>query len=181
MPLVLAALTACAGCVERLITVTSQPSGSLVYLNDEEVGRTPVTVPFTFYGVYDVRVEHEPVWVSVEEAAGLLWLSQDQVRQRVADGRLDGRVEAGRDEVRIYYRPLWAKQEADAPWWEAPGPDLFAEAVPHNRVELHWQFRLEPIGDVSSEKLIDRARQLRSLLRETAPVIEEPAEEECGF
>ncbi len=47
---------AAVGCVERTITITSQPSGALVYLNDEEVGRTPTTVRFTWYGVYDVRL-----------------------------------------------------------------------------------------------------------------------------
>jgi len=45
------------GCVQRTINVTSQPEGALVYLNDEEVGRTPLRVPFTFYGEYDVRLE----------------------------------------------------------------------------------------------------------------------------
>ncbi len=43
------------GCVERTVTITSEPDNALVYLNDEEIGRTPVTVSFTFYGVYDVR------------------------------------------------------------------------------------------------------------------------------
>jgi len=43
-----------AGCVERLITVRSQPVGALVWLNGEEVGRTPVTAPFTWYGRYEV-------------------------------------------------------------------------------------------------------------------------------
>ncbi len=47
------------GCIRRTITIHSQPSGALVYLNDEEVGRTPTTVPFTFYGVYDVRLVKE--------------------------------------------------------------------------------------------------------------------------
>ena len=47
------------GCIQRMVTITSDPSGALVYLNDEEAGRTPVTVPFTFYGVYDVRLEHD--------------------------------------------------------------------------------------------------------------------------
>ncbi len=44
------------GCVERKITIGSEPSGALVYLNDIEVGRTPVTVPFTWYGDYDIRM-----------------------------------------------------------------------------------------------------------------------------
>ena len=47
------------GCVERTISITSEPSGALVHLNDQEVGRTPLTVPFLFYGVYSVRLEAE--------------------------------------------------------------------------------------------------------------------------
>lgn len=48
-----------AGCVERTISITSDPSGALVRLNDQEVGRTPVTVPFKFYGTYDVRLSKD--------------------------------------------------------------------------------------------------------------------------
>ncbi len=44
------------GCVRRTLTVSTSPSGALVYLNDEEVGRSPVTVPFTWYGDYDIIV-----------------------------------------------------------------------------------------------------------------------------
>lgn len=43
-------------CVRRTLTITSEPPGALVYLNDQEVGRTPVTRDFTFYGNYDVQV-----------------------------------------------------------------------------------------------------------------------------
>lgn len=59
MMLLTAALVPLAGCVERTISITSEPSGALVFLNNEEVGRTPLRVPFTFYGVYDVRLEQE--------------------------------------------------------------------------------------------------------------------------
>ncbi len=31
----------------------------MAYLNDEEVGRTPATVQFTWYGKYDVRLEKD--------------------------------------------------------------------------------------------------------------------------
>ncbi len=109
------------GCVERTITITSTPSGALVHLNDEEVGRTPVTVPFTFYGVYDVRLE--------------------------AEG----------------HQPLWTKQEAKAPLWETPGPDLVAEAIPGAKVSLPWHFELQPVGQVNEDQLIDRAKQMRAL------------------
>jgi len=116
------------GCVQRTIHVTSEPSGALVHLNDQEVGRTPVSVPFTFYGVYDVRVE--------------------------AQG----------------HAPLWAEREAAAPWWEFPGPDLVAEAIPGARSDVRWHFELEPYDPQSTDPdaLIDRARQLRATANEPA-------------
>ena len=51
-------------CVDRRITVTSDPPGARVWLNDTEIGRTPVQTGFKFYGVYDVRLEldgYEPI------------------------------------------------------------------------------------------------------------------------
>jgi hypothetical protein len=49
-----AGVLALAGCVQRTLTITTRPSGALVMLNDQEVGRTPVTVNFEWYGDYDV-------------------------------------------------------------------------------------------------------------------------------
>lgn len=43
------------GCVRRTARFTTEPAGARLYLNDEDVGRTPVTVAFTWYGDYDVR------------------------------------------------------------------------------------------------------------------------------
>ena len=58
--LALLAAGACAiGCVERKLTVSTRPEGSLAYLNAQEVGRTPVTRNFTWYGDYDVRLRQE--------------------------------------------------------------------------------------------------------------------------
>jgi hypothetical protein len=48
-----------AGCVERTISISSEPPGALVWLNDREVGRTPLQVGFTYYGTYDLRLERE--------------------------------------------------------------------------------------------------------------------------
>jgi hypothetical protein len=47
------------GCLKRTIAVTTEPPGALVWLNDVEIGRTPVETDFTYYGVYDVRVRRE--------------------------------------------------------------------------------------------------------------------------
>ena len=54
-----AAGMALGGCVERRVTIGSEPSGALLMLNDQEVGRTPVTVPITWDGDYDVRLRYE--------------------------------------------------------------------------------------------------------------------------
>jgi hypothetical protein len=47
------------GCLERQMTITSEPSGAMVWLNDVEVGRTPCETAFTYFGDYDVRVRLE--------------------------------------------------------------------------------------------------------------------------
>jgi len=47
------------GCVERQLTINTEPSGALVLLNDEEIGVSPVTVSFNWYGDYCVRISKE--------------------------------------------------------------------------------------------------------------------------
>ena len=46
-----------AGCVERKLTIVTEPSAAVVWLNDEEIGVTPVTVNFNWYGDYNIRIE----------------------------------------------------------------------------------------------------------------------------
>jgi hypothetical protein len=47
------------GCVERRLTINTEPQGAVVVLNDEEIGTSPVTVSFEWYGDYDVRISKE--------------------------------------------------------------------------------------------------------------------------
>ena len=56
---VVLALTPLGGCVERVMTVKSDPPGALVYLNDQEVGRTPMEKEFLWYGTYDLQLRKE--------------------------------------------------------------------------------------------------------------------------
>ena len=44
------------GCVERKLTITTQPEGAFVELNDEPIGQTPVTVSLNWYGDYNIRI-----------------------------------------------------------------------------------------------------------------------------
>lgn len=119
-------LTGSLGCVERRLMITSEPAGALVYLNDQEVGRTPLDVPFTWYGTYDVRLEREG------------------------------------------YQTLQTEQIAKRPWWETPGPDLFAEALPDKRVEIAWHLKMRqarPASETDPQRVLDFATQLRELNR----------------
>ena len=47
------------GCVERQLTINTVPSGALVELNDEQIGLSPVTVNFNWYGDYNVTIRKE--------------------------------------------------------------------------------------------------------------------------
>ena len=48
-----------AGCVNRKLTINTAPQGAVVVLNDEEIGVSPVTVAFSWYGDYKIRIEKE--------------------------------------------------------------------------------------------------------------------------
>ncbi len=48
---------ALSGCVERLVTVRSEPPQADVYVDDNYVGRTPCEVPYTWYGTRSLAVE----------------------------------------------------------------------------------------------------------------------------
>ncbi|MCU0689145.1 MAG: PEGA domain-containing protein [Phycisphaerales bacterium] len=73
-------LAACAatlvatGCSRRTIEVTSEPSGALVWINDQQVGRTPLEADFKYFGTYDVRVVldgYEPITAGMKAEAPL--------------------------------------------------------------------------------------------------------------
>jgi hypothetical protein len=44
------------GCVERRLTIRSNPPGALVYVDDYEVGITPVSTSFIYYGTRKIRL-----------------------------------------------------------------------------------------------------------------------------
>lgn len=44
------------GCVQRRMTVRTNPPGALLYVDDYEIGTTPISLPFTYYGTRKVRL-----------------------------------------------------------------------------------------------------------------------------
>lgn len=51
---VLLAVGASSGCVERRMRIRTDPAGALIFVNDEEIGLSPVTFAFLWYGDYDI-------------------------------------------------------------------------------------------------------------------------------
>jgi hypothetical protein len=50
-------LCACqSGCVQRRMTVRTNPPGALLYVDDYEIGTTPVSTSFTYYGTRNIRL-----------------------------------------------------------------------------------------------------------------------------
>ncbi len=47
------------GCVRRTLTIATDPQGATVTLNDEQIGTSPVSRDFTWYGDYDVVMRKE--------------------------------------------------------------------------------------------------------------------------
>jgi len=84
------ALAGCYGQVQRTLTIDSEPQGARCWLNDNEVGRTPVTVPFTWYGTYRVRLEHpgyEPLIAEADvDAPTFQWIGPDLLYETVVPG-----------------------------------------------------------------------------------------------
>lgn len=45
-----------AGCVERRLLIRSNPPGAMVYVDDYQVGATPIGTSFTYYGTRKIRL-----------------------------------------------------------------------------------------------------------------------------
>jgi hypothetical protein len=57
--ILVAAIFAFSGCVTRSITVKTNPSNALVYIDNKLIGESPVTMPFTFYGTRKIMIERK--------------------------------------------------------------------------------------------------------------------------
>lgn len=58
-----------AGCVERQLVIYTEPTDALVIVDATEVGRSPATMPFTFYGTRKVTLQKDGYETAVHFAA----------------------------------------------------------------------------------------------------------------
>ena len=54
--LMTACITLAGGCVKRTLQITSDPVGALVWVNDREIGRTPLELEFVYYGTRRIKL-----------------------------------------------------------------------------------------------------------------------------
>ena len=50
-------LCCCAsGCVQRRLTIRSNPPGAMVLVDNQQIGNTPISTPFTYYGTRQIKL-----------------------------------------------------------------------------------------------------------------------------
>ena len=91
---------ACAGesgCVQRRLTIRSNPPGALVYVDDYQLGTTPVSTDFVYYGTRKIRLVksgHEtltvlqPIPTPWYEYPGLDFISENLIPGEIRDERV---------------------------------------------------------------------------------------------
>jgi len=136
----LASLCAVSGCVERKITIGSSPQGAIVTLNDEEVGRTPVTVPFLWYGDYDVILRLEKNVGTPEKP-----------------------------DIRHYYLHSHHRTDTPIYEW-IPLDLFAELLPVHFKDEQYWAFDVPEVPNPPEQDLIQRAREAKASLDEPEPL-----------
>jgi hypothetical protein len=124
-------MLALGGCLERTIHVTSDPPGALVYLNDVEIGRTPVETSFLYFGTYDVRLRldgYEPIVTSKRAKAPIYEMPGPDLLASAWPGRISTDIR-------------WHFDLTPAP----TGPEAEADLLDRAR-SLRQQLGVEPAG-----------------------------------
>jgi hypothetical protein len=86
-----------AGCVQRRLTIRSNPPGALVYVDDYPIGTTPVSTDFIYYGTRKVRLSKsgyetltvmQPLPTPWYEFPGVDFVSENLVPGEIRDERV---------------------------------------------------------------------------------------------
>lgn len=90
------ALAAAAGCVQRRLTIRSNPPGALVYVDNYEIGTTPVSTDFIYYGTREIRLVKDgfvtetrqaPIWAPWYQWFPLDFFAENVVPYEIRDER----------------------------------------------------------------------------------------------
>lgn len=147
------ALAASVGCVERRMTVRSVPANALVELDGQEVGFTPCSVPFNYYGTrqvrlikdgYETRTINQTVASPWYEWCGIDFVSEVLIPWRIRDHRnyvynLDPVMMVPNDE--LLQRAAEVRDQG-----QHPSPEVLKRAgvAPNQGAEIEEAVPLEP-------------------------------------
>ena len=96
LSLAVAAVVLNVGCVERRMTIRSVPANALVVLDGQEIGFTPCSIPFDYYGTrqvklvkdgYETRTINQTIATPWYEYIGLDFVSEVLIPWRIRDDR----------------------------------------------------------------------------------------------
>jgi len=96
LALVVALSPALAGCVQRRLSIRSNPPGALVYVDDYEIGRTPCSTQFTYYGKrkfrlvldgYETLTTEQRIWFPWYQVVGVDFVAENLVPWEIRDER----------------------------------------------------------------------------------------------
>lgn len=84
------------GCLRRRLTVHSNPPGALVYVDNQQIGTTPCSVDFTYYGTREIRLikpgfdtltVNQPIPTPWYQIPPLDFVSENLVPYKIRDNR----------------------------------------------------------------------------------------------
>src|SRR5262245_11926665 len=84
------------GCVRRRLNVRTNPPGALVYVDNQQIGTTPCSVDFTYYGTREIRLikpgfetltVNQPIPTPWYEIPPLDFISENLVAAKIRDNR----------------------------------------------------------------------------------------------
>ena len=89
---IVAELFAFTGCVRRRLTLRTDPPGATVYLDNVEIGKTPISRDFNFYGTRELRFVKEGCETHTEmiklRAPWYEWVGLDFVSETLVPGEI---------------------------------------------------------------------------------------------
>lgn len=87
----------CSGCVRRRMTVRSNPPGAMVYIDDQQIGTTPVSTEFLYYGTrkfrlvkdrYETLTTYQRIEAPWYELPIIEFVSENLVGREIRDERI---------------------------------------------------------------------------------------------
>lgn len=94
--LLIAMLAPETGCVRRRLNVRTNPPGALVYVDNQQIGTTPCSVDFTYYGTREIRLikpgyetltVNQPIPTPWYEYPPIDFISENLVATKIRDNR----------------------------------------------------------------------------------------------